>query len=90
MQRASFACFRGRLRCHVSASAAGTWDCAIRAPSFRVATRCSLCSAARCRLRPAQVEPGEKPYLIAGVGLNRAVLLEAAGRCVKFGSGGRI
>ncbi len=41
-------------------------------------------------LRPAQVKNGEKPYLIARVGLNRDVLLEAAGSCVKFGSGGRI
>jgi site-specific DNA recombinase len=41
-------------------------------------------------LRPAQVKPGEKPYLIARVGLNRSVLLEAAGGCVEFGSGGRI
>jgi len=37
-----------------------------------------------------QVRPGEKPYLIARVGLNRAVLLQAAGSCVEFGSGGRI
>lgn len=42
-------------------------------------------------LRPAQVRPGEKPYLIARIGLNRLILLEAAaGSCVKFGSGGRI
>jgi hypothetical protein len=39
-------------------------------------------------LRAAQVKAGEKPYLIARVGLNRAVLLKAAGSCVKFGSGG--
>jgi len=39
-------------------------------------------------LRSAQVKHGEKPYLIARVGLKRAVLLEAAGSCVKFGSGG--
>src|SRR5262249_55472235 len=41
-------------------------------------------------LRRALVKPGEKPYLIARVGLNREVLLEAAsaGSCVKFGSGG--
>jgi hypothetical protein len=39
-------------------------------------------------LRAAQVKAGEKPYLIARVGLNKAVLLEAAGSCVKFGSGG--
>lgn len=41
-------------------------------------------------LRPAQLKRGEKPYLIARVDLNGAVLLEAAGNCVKFGSGGRI
>jgi hypothetical protein len=40
-------------------------------------------------LRPAPVKPGEKPYLSARVGLNRSVLLEAAGGCVEFGSGGR-
>jgi hypothetical protein len=38
-------------------------------------------------LRPAQVTGGERPYLIARVGLNRAVLLRAAGSCVEFGSG---
>jgi hypothetical protein len=38
-------------------------------------------------LRPAQVRPGEKPYLIARVGLNRNVLIEAAGSCLKVGSG---
>jgi hypothetical protein len=43
-------------------------------------------------LRQALVKSGEKPYLIARVGINREVLLEAAsaGSCVKFGSGGRI
>ena len=42
-------------------------------------------------LHRAQVKPGDKPYLIARVGLNRLILLEAAaGSCVKFGSGGRI
>lgn len=41
-------------------------------------------------LRAAQVRNGEKPYLIARVGLNREVLLQAAGGCVEFGSGGRI
>ena len=39
-------------------------------------------------LRPAQVRPGEKPYLIARVGLNRNVLIEAAGSFLKVGSGG--
>jgi hypothetical protein len=36
------------------------------------------------------VKPGEKPYLIARVGINREVLFEAAsaGSCVKSGSGG--
>ena len=43
-------------------------------------------------LRRAIVKAGEKPYLIARVGINRMVLLEAASAasCVKFGSGGRI
>src|SRR5450755_219448 len=45
----------------------------------------------RTRLRHSNnVQAGEKPYLIVHVGLNRAVLLVAAGICVKFGSGGRI
>ena len=36
-------------------------------------------------LRPAQVLPGEKPYLIARIGLNRLILLEAAaGSCVEI------
>jgi len=41
-------------------------------------------------LRAAIVKPGEKPYLMARVGINRMVLLEAAsaGSCVKSGSGG--
>ena len=30
-------------------------------------------------LRPARVRAGEKPYLIARVGMDRAVLIEAAG-----------
>lgn len=44
----------------------------------------------KVKLRPAQVKRGERPYLIARVGLNREVLLQAAGGCVEFGSGGRI
>jgi len=41
-------------------------------------------------LRAARLKPGEKPYLIARVGINRELLLEAAsaGSCVKFGSKG--
>jgi hypothetical protein len=43
------------------------------------------------RLRHSNnVQAGEKPYLIVHVGLNRAVLLVAAGICVKFGSGGAL
>ena len=38
-------------------------------------------------LRCGPVKPGEAPYLIARVGLNRNMLLEAA---LKVGSGGRI
>jgi hypothetical protein len=44
----------------------------------------------KVQLRPAEVANGEKPYLIARVGLNRSVLLEAAGGCLQVGSGGRI
>jgi len=33
----------------------------------------------KCTLPPAQVESGEKPYLIARMGLNREVLLQAVG-----------
>jgi len=36
----------------------------------------------KVQLRPAHVENGEKPYLIARVGLNRLLLLEAAGEVV--------
>jgi ATPase subunit of ABC transporter with duplicated ATPase domains len=42
-------------------------------------------------LRPAVVKAGEKPYLIARVGLNRLILLEAAaGNCLQVGSRGRL
>ena len=43
--------------------------------------------------RPAPIQEGEQPYLIARVGLNRHILLDAAAEaagCVKCGSGGRI
>jgi hypothetical protein len=44
-------------------------------------------------LRPADTKPGERPYLVARLSLNRAVLLEAAAGaagCVKCGSGGML
>jgi hypothetical protein len=44
-------------------------------------------------LRRAETKPGERPYLVARLGLNRTVLLEAAASaagCVFSGSGGRI
>ena len=45
----------------------------------------------RLSLRPAKTKPGERPYLIARIALNRGVLLEAAAAgCVKSGSGGAI
>jgi hypothetical protein len=44
----------------------------------------------KVQLRPAEVANGEKPYLIARVGPNRSVLLEAAGGCLQVGSGGPI
>jgi hypothetical protein len=45
----------------------------------------------RVPMRPAAVKPGERPYLIARIGLNRRVLLDAAGAaalCLEIGSGG--
>jgi hypothetical protein len=45
----------------------------------------------RVMMRPAETKPGERPYLIACVGFNRRVLLEAAANaagCLEFGSGG--
>lgn len=47
----------------------------------------------RVALRRAQTEGGDDPFLIARVGINRAVLLTAAGSTggrVEIGSGGRI
>jgi hypothetical protein len=44
-------------------------------------------SNSRRHLRPAQITTGEKPYLIARVGLNWEVLLQAAPE-VEIGSGG--
>jgi hypothetical protein len=44
-------------------------------------------------LRQAVTKPGEKPYLIARVGIDRTVLLQAAAQAANFlqvGSGGRI
>ena len=43
-------------------------------------------------LRTAETQPGKRPFLVARVGLNRAVLLNAAAEaagCVKSGSGGK-
>ena len=47
----------------------------------------------RVPMRPAALKPGERTYLIARVGINRNVLLDAAASaagCVENGSGGRI
>ncbi len=44
-------------------------------------------------MRPGTPKPGERPYLVARIALNRNVLLQAAASaagCVEFGSGGRI
>jgi len=44
-------------------------------------------------LRAAVTKPGEEPYLIARVGIDRKVLLQAAAQaanCLEVGSGGRI
>src|SRR5262245_10549134 len=48
--------------------------------------------AGKVPLRPAETKPGERPYLVTRLGLNRTVLLEAganAAGCVFGGSGGR-
>jgi len=44
----------------------------------------------RVPMRPAVTKPGERPYLIARIALNREVLLDAAGAafCLESGSGG--
>jgi hypothetical protein len=42
-------------------------------------------------LRRGETRPGERPFLVARVSLNRSIVLEAAASaagCVKFGSGG--
>jgi hypothetical protein len=47
--------------------------------------------SSKVALRPGDTKPGERPFLVARVGLNRSVLLEAAastGGSVKSGSGG--
>ena len=64
----------------------------LRDPHSIVQARSTLFAmfGGRVPLRRAQIAEGEKPYLIARMRLNRAVLLEAAGMCVKSGSGGRI
>ena len=44
-------------------------------------------------LRPGKTKPGERPFLVARVGLNRSIVLEAAARaggCLESGSGGVI
>ena len=46
----------------------------------------------RVPMRPAALKPGERRYLIARVGINRNVLLQAAetaAGCVEIGRGGR-
>jgi hypothetical protein len=46
----------------------------------------------KVQLRPAETKPGERPYLVARLGLNRAVLLEAAAGaagCMKVVAGAR-
>lgn len=39
---------------------------------------------------PAETKPGERPFLVARLSLNRAVLLEATAGCVKCGSEGTL
>jgi len=65
----------------------------LRDPRSIVQGRNILCGmlGGKVPLRPGAVKPGERPFLVAHVGLNRSVLLEAAASatgCVKSGSGG--
>jgi hypothetical protein len=69
---------------------AATWGCVDSGSLVQGRNTHFAVFGAKVPLRSALVKPGEKPYLIARVGLNRSVLLEAAGSCVKFGSGGVI
>lgn len=42
-------------------------------------------------MRPGEPKPGEKPFLVARLGLNRKALFDTAvgaAGCLKFGSGG--
>jgi hypothetical protein len=76
------------LREHIAGGNAG-----VRDPRNIVQGRNTLFAmfGGKVALRRAQVKSGDKPYLIARLGLNREVLLEAAaGNCVKFGSGGTL
>jgi site-specific DNA recombinase len=56
----------------------------VRSPRSIITARNTLFNmfGGKVPMRRAAVKPGERPYLIARVGLNRAVLLEAAGSCV--------
>jgi hypothetical protein len=72
----------------------GRGNLGLRDPRLIVQGRNALCGmfGGKVPLRAAQVQTGEKPYLIARLGTNRQELLEAAsaGSCVEIGSGGRI
>lgn len=68
----------------------------LRNPRSIIQVRNALFSAfgGRVPLRPGTPKLGEKPYLIARIGINQEVLLEAAARpaafCDFIGSGGAI
>jgi hypothetical protein len=71
----------------------GTGNLGLRDPRSIIAGRNMLFClfGGKVPLRPAPAKAGERPYLLARVGVNRAVLLEAAGSaagCVESGSGG--
>jgi hypothetical protein len=69
----------------------GAGNLGLRDPRSIVQGRNALFSmfGGKVPLRCAPVKAGEKPYLIASIGLNRTVLLEAAGAASKVVAGAR-
>ena len=70
----------------------GAGNLGLRDPRLIVQGRNALFNMfGKIPMRPGKVRPGERPYLVARVALNRNVLIAAAASaagCVEFGSGG--
>jgi hypothetical protein len=89
-RRGSFACFREPPTCCVSASAAGTCDYATRALSSRGAQHLVSTIRRESTAASGMRQAGREALPHCESGMDRAVLLEAAGSCLKVGSGDRI